>query len=103
MTGRPVLKVPTRRKAAEGRWAASDDPRHWNCWRRETHVHEAGLAQTWQPYGIRAPRLPARVERPDGEVALWLSETVRAAATTGTCRPAETLVKGLSPSSRQTR
>ncbi|MCF4141011.1 hypothetical protein L1856_35610 [Streptomyces sp. Tue 6430] len=61
-----VLKVLTRRKAAEGRWAASDDPRHWNHWRREAHVYASGLAQTWQPYGIRAPGLLECVERPDG-------------------------------------
>jgi hypothetical protein len=69
-----VLKVLTRRKEATGGWAASDDPRHWNFWRREAHVYESGLARLWQPYGIRAPRLLAGVERPDGDVALWLED-----------------------------
>ncbi|GGL82158.1 hypothetical protein GCM10010129_27420 [Streptomyces fumigatiscleroticus] len=69
-----VLKVLTRRKEATARWAASDAPRHWNHWRREAHVYESGLAQLWRPYGIRAPRLLAGVERPDGDVALWLED-----------------------------
>ncbi|MFD4554081.1 hypothetical protein ACFWP5_07110 [Streptomyces sp. NPDC058469] len=55
-----VLKVLTRTKEATGRWAASDDPRHGNYWLREAEVYDSGLAQTWQPYGIRAPRLLAR-------------------------------------------
>ncbi|WP_329531711.1 aminoglycoside phosphotransferase [Streptomyces sp. NBC_01450] len=69
-----VLKVLTQAKDADGAWAASDDPRHWNFWRREAHVYESGLARTWQPWGIRAPRLLASVDRPDGDVALWLED-----------------------------
>lgn len=69
-----VLKVLTRTKEATGRWAASDDPRHWNYWLREANVYDSGLARTWQSYGIRAPRLLASVERADGDVALWLEQ-----------------------------
>ncbi|MFF4252404.1 aminoglycoside phosphotransferase [Streptomyces sp. NPDC001663] len=69
-----VLKVLTRNKEATGHWAATDDPRHWNYWRREADVYESGLAQLWRPYGIRAPRLLGCVERPDGDVALWLED-----------------------------
>ncbi|MET7730461.1 aminoglycoside phosphotransferase [Streptomyces sp. NPDC005402] len=69
---RAVLKVLTRTKDVTGPWAASDDPRHWNYWRREADVYTSGLARAWQPYGIRAPRLIACVERADGDVALWL-------------------------------
>ncbi|WP_128431206.1 aminoglycoside phosphotransferase [Streptomyces cyaneus] len=69
-----VLKVLTRNKEAAGHWAASDDPRHWNYWRREAHVYESGLARTWQPYGIRAPRLLASAPRADGDIALWLED-----------------------------
>ncbi|MDN3021727.1 aminoglycoside phosphotransferase [Streptomyces sp. S.PB5] len=79
-----VLKVLTRNKPATGRWAASDDPRHWNYWRREAEVYRSGLAQVWEPYGIRAPRLLACVERSDGDIALWL-EHVR--GTPGTSWP----------------
>ena len=71
---RAVLKVLTWSKEATGRWAATDEPRHWNYWRREAHVYKSGLAQVWQPYGIRAPRLLACVERADGDVALWLED-----------------------------
>lgn len=77
-----VLKVLTRNKPATGRWAASDDPRHWNYWRREADAYASGLTHAWQPYGIRAPRLLACVERPDGDVALWL-ERVRGEPATG--------------------
>jgi hypothetical protein len=69
-----VLKVLTRSKDAIGRWASSDDPRHWNYWLREANVYGSGFARSWQPYGIRAPRLLARVERADGDVALWLEQ-----------------------------
>ncbi|WP_151475501.1 protein kinase family protein [Streptomyces albicerus] len=69
-----VLKVLTRAKDTTETWAASEDPRHWNFWRREAHVYEEGLARAWQAWGITAPRLLASVERPDGDVALWLED-----------------------------
>ncbi|WOX13432.1 hypothetical protein [Streptomyces sp. N50] len=76
-----VLKVLTRAKGTTARWAASDDPRHWNYWLREAEVYDSGLAQSWRPYGIRAPRLLARVERADGDVALWLERVAGEAGT----------------------
>ncbi|MGW2521742.1 aminoglycoside phosphotransferase [Streptomyces sp. NPDC001617] len=69
-----VLKVLTRTKEATGRWAATDDPRHWNYWRREADAYESGLVRVWERYGVRAPRLLACVERADGDVALWLED-----------------------------
>jgi hypothetical protein len=69
-----VLKVLTRTKETSATWAASNDPRHWNFWRREAYVYQSGLAQIWQGHGIRAPRLLACVERPDGDLALWLED-----------------------------
>ncbi|MGW2290204.1 aminoglycoside phosphotransferase [Streptomyces phaeochromogenes] len=69
-----VLKVLTRAKDTTETWAASEDPRHWNFWRREAHVYEEGVARVWQPWGISAPDLLASVERPDGDVALWLED-----------------------------
>jgi hypothetical protein len=75
VTGRDrsaVLKVLTRTKETGVAWSASNDPRHWNFWRREAYVYRSGLARVWQPHGIRAPRLLECAERPDGDVALWL-------------------------------
>ncbi|MET9390617.1 aminoglycoside phosphotransferase [Streptomyces sp. NPDC006624] len=69
-----VLKVLTRTKESAVSWAASNDPRHWNFWRREAYVYRSGLAGVWQRHGIRAPRLLECVERPDGDVALWLED-----------------------------
>ncbi|MFF1739341.1 phosphotransferase family protein [Streptomyces mirabilis] len=68
-----VLKVLTRGKGTGGSWDASDDPRHWNFWRREAHVYESGLARSWA-VGHHRPRLLASVDRPDGDVALWLED-----------------------------
>ncbi|GGS38522.1 aminoglycoside phosphotransferase [Streptomyces violaceus] len=76
-----VLKVLTRTKDTSVTWAASNDPRHWNFWRREAYVYRSGLAQVWQRHGIRAPRLLECVERPDGDVALWLEDVPGAPAT----------------------
>ncbi|NGO40789.1 protein kinase family protein [Streptomyces ureilyticus] len=77
-----VLKVLTRGKDTTETWASSDDPRHWNFWRREAYVYEEGVARVWEPWGITAPELLASVERPDGDVALWL-EDVRGEPATG--------------------
>ncbi|MFJ7336954.1 aminoglycoside phosphotransferase [Streptomyces sp. NPDC101116] len=69
-----VLKVLTRTKETGVAWSAFNDPRHWNFWRREAYVYRTGLAGVWQPHGLRAPRLLECVERPDGDVALWLED-----------------------------
>ncbi|MFF4985350.1 aminoglycoside phosphotransferase [Streptomyces sp. NPDC001046] len=69
-----VLKVLTRTRETSVAWSASNDPRHPDFWRREAWLHRSGLARLWQPHGIRAPRLLECVERPDGDVALWLED-----------------------------
>jgi hypothetical protein len=69
-----VLKVLTRTEETSVAWSASNDPRHWNFWRREAYVYQSGLAQVWQGHGIRAPRLLACAERPGGDLALWLED-----------------------------
>ncbi|MFD8231823.1 aminoglycoside phosphotransferase [Streptomyces sp. NPDC059696] len=69
-----VLKVLTRTKETGVAWSASNDPRHRNFWRREAYVYRTGLAGVWQRHGLRAPRLLEHVERPDGDVALWLED-----------------------------
>jgi hypothetical protein len=77
-----VIAPPGR--AAPSHWAASDDPSHWNYWRREALVYEHDLAAAYRPAGIDAPALLAAFERPDGEVALWLENL---AGTPGTSWP----------------
>ncbi|AMW13650.1 aminoglycoside phosphotransferase [Streptomyces qaidamensis] len=77
-----VLKVLTRTKETSVAWSASNDPRHWNFWRREAYVYRSGLARVWQWHGIRAPRLLECAERPDGDVALWLEDVPGEPATT---------------------
>ncbi|MGS2615384.1 phosphotransferase family protein [Micromonospora sp. LZ34] len=86
--GRPaVLKL----LAPPGRpgpthWAGSDDPGHWNYWRREVEAYGSGLATTAFP-GLAGPESLAVDERPDGTVALWLAEASGRAGTD--CSPAD--------------
>ena len=67
--GETVRKVLTRRRDAPAHWAASEDPRHWNYWRREALVYESGLPER---LGLGAPRLLDLSETPDGDLALQL-------------------------------
>ncbi|MGN9841952.1 hypothetical protein ACTMTI_27875 [Nonomuraea sp. H19] len=69
-----VLKVLTRRKAASEEWRHSEDPRHWNYWRREADVYADGLPGLWAGSGVRAPKLLELVEREDGDLALWTED-----------------------------
>jgi hypothetical protein len=54
--GATVHKRLTRRPDAPAHWAASDDPRHWNYWRREALVHESALPGR---LGLAAPHVLA--------------------------------------------
>jgi hypothetical protein len=67
--GDVVLKVLTRRPDAPEHWAASEDPRHWNYWRREALVYESELPER---LGLGAPRLLELEETTDGDVGLRL-------------------------------
>ena len=67
--GDVVHKVLTRRKEAPAHWAASDDPRHWNYWKREALVYTTGLPER---LGLGAPRLLGWEEKPDGDLELRL-------------------------------
>jgi hypothetical protein len=64
-----VHKVLTRRRDAPAHWAASDDPRHWNSWRREALVYTTGLPAR---LGLGAPRLLGCEETPEGDIELRL-------------------------------
>ena len=64
----PVAEAPAG-------WEASDDPTHWNYWRREARVYVDGLPEAYADSGCGAPRLLAADERP-GRVALWLEDVV---------------------------
>lgn len=51
----------------------SDDPAHWNYWRREFLAYTDGLAAgAYAGTGIEAPRLLGSDQRPDGRLGLWL-------------------------------
>lgn len=74
---RKVLLAPGSRASPAG-WAASDDPGHWNYWRREAEVHaDRELAGSLRETGLRLPHLD-RVDPRPAEVTLWFwNETGR--------------------------
>lgn len=67
--GSVVHKRLTRRREAPPHWAASEEPRHWNYWRRESLVYASGLPERLE---LRAPRLLGMIESPEGDVELEL-------------------------------
>jgi hypothetical protein len=72
-----ILKIatPVRRGDHPPHWATSDEPGHWNYWRREVLAYRTGLAaNAYEPAGIRAPVLLDSVDCADGSVALWLED-----------------------------
>jgi hypothetical protein len=67
--GRVVHKVLTRHRDAPAHWVSSDDPRHWNYWRREALVYTSGLPER---VGLPTPRLLGVNESPQGDIELRL-------------------------------
>jgi hypothetical protein len=67
--GDVVHKVLARRRRAPAHWAASDDPRHWNYWKREALVYQTALPGR---LGLGAPRLLGSAESPEGDIELRL-------------------------------
>ena len=69
-----VARHPAGTDPAKG-FPTSDEPAHWNYWRRETFAYETGLAGTaYADAGITAPALLETSARPGGDVELWLSD-----------------------------
>jgi hypothetical protein len=71
-----ILKVARHGEAAEGSaWHTSDEPTHFNYWRREALAYGTGFADAaYRDGGIRAPKLEDLVTLEDGSVELWLED-----------------------------
>ena len=74
--GSAVLKLatPPAPETADAVWPTSDEPAHWNYWRRESLAYETGLAATAYSVGITAPDVLQVSSRADGKVELWLAD-----------------------------
>lgn len=64
-----VLKLLRLNAGPHPKWPSRPEPDDPYFWLREPAAYESGLLQ---PFGV--PRLLARVDRPDGDVALWLED-----------------------------
>ncbi len=71
---RKVLRAPSPDRVSDGDgWAASDDPRHWNFWRREADAYrDPGLRGSLRSAGLDLPA--AEVVEQDGSVVLWMED-----------------------------
>jgi len=64
-----VLKLLRLNAGPHPKWPSRPDPDDAYYWLREPLAYESGLLE---PFGV--PRLLARVDRPGGDVALWLED-----------------------------
>jgi hypothetical protein len=75
--GSAILKVarpPAEHEPARS-FPTSDEPRHWNYWRREPLAYQTGLAATaYADAGIVAPDLLQAGPRADGGIELWVAD-----------------------------
>ena len=75
--GSAILKVARLPAGpdAEKAFSTSDEPTHWNYWRREALAYETGLAgSAYAAAGITAPAVLGVDQRPGGGVELWLAD-----------------------------
>lgn len=70
-----ILKILTRLVTdGSGAWSASDDPSHWNYWRREALFYQSELIAVLAEAGIGSPEPIAVIERSADEIAIWLED-----------------------------
>jgi hypothetical protein len=73
--GSAILKHATAAGDGNAAWAASDEPHHWNYWRREYLAYLSGFtARYGMDTGLTAPRLLDIAQRRDGSVELWIED-----------------------------
>jgi hypothetical protein len=60
--------------------AAATDPHSLLYWLREACAYAAGAPAPYRAAGVRGPALLARLDRPNGDVALWLEDVQGAGA-----------------------
>ena len=71
--GTAILKHATPSGEGPSHWAASDDPEHWNFWRREILAYETGFVTRYcADTGLSAPALLETSSLEDGSRLLWL-------------------------------
>lgn len=68
-----VLKIFRPGFDLDTAWPTSDEPTHWNYWKREVLAYTTDLVSSYAQFGITTPSLLSTSARPDGSIALWLS------------------------------
>jgi hypothetical protein len=82
---RKLFRPPADPPIGSPAWQTSDDPGHWNYWRREHFAYTSGFAATaYDGTGIVTPALLDAGQRPDGSLELWLTEATGAPGTSWT-------------------
>ncbi|MEM9622316.1 MAG: phosphotransferase [Pseudomonadota bacterium] len=74
--GTMVRKVLNRQNTATTpvEWRASDKPRHWNYWQRESLVYESTLAQELVGSGVRLAHVHTLERHTDQQITLCLED-----------------------------